>query len=87
MIGEMRTPDPRPFDPVRIEITSPGKQNGWPFYIVDFVEADGGRSDIYMGTDYAEAREAASWCADDGLLPVVDMIGAEPVEIYGGTIH
>lgn len=77
----------KPFDPVRVEITSPGTQGGRPFYVVDFVEADGGRSDIYMGLDHAEAQASAVWCADEGLLPVLDMTSAEPVEIHTGTVH
>ncbi len=87
MTAEIIPLHPKPFDPVRVEITSPGTQHGLPFYVVDFVEADGGRSDIYMGTDPVEAREAATWCSDDGLLPVFDMTSADPVEIPTGTIH
>ena len=87
MSAEIIPLHPKSFDPVRVEITSPGTQGGRPFYVVDFVEADGGRSDIYMGTDSAEAREAAVWCADDGLLPVLDMTGAEPVEVPTGSVH
>ena len=64
----------KPFDPVWVEITSPGTQGGRPFYVVDFVEADGGRADIYMGTDHAEAQEAARDCAG-GDMPVVDLVG------------
>ena len=75
------------FDPVRVEITSPGTQHGRPFYVVDFVETNGGRSDIYMGLDPVEARAAAIFCADDGLLPAFDLTGAEPVEILTGTLH
>ena len=62
-------------------------KDGRRFYEVDFVEADGGRSDIYSGPDPVEARAAAVWCSDDGLLPVLDMTGAEPVEIPTGAVH
>ncbi len=55
------------FDPVRIEITLRGTlPDGQRYFAVDFVEADGGRSDIYGGTDHIEARAAAVFCADDG---------------------
>lgn len=78
------------FDPVRIEITSPGTlRDGRRYYAVDFVEADGGRSDIYGGPDYDEARDAAVFCADGGdtTLPVLDLAGPLPSEIPVGTIH
>ena len=76
------------FDPVRIEITSPGTtRDGRRFYAVDFVEADGGRSDIYSGHDPEEARAAAIWCSDEGTLPVLDLMAAVPGEIPAGTIH
>ncbi len=65
----------KPFNPVRVEITSPGTQGGRPFYVVDFVEANGGRSDIYMGLNHAEAKEAARDCAG-AEMPVVDLVGA-----------
>lgn len=71
------------FDPVRVEITSPGTQHGRQFYVVDFVEADGGRADIYMGLDPVEARAAAVFCAEYGLLPVLDLAAAIPT----GTVH
>ncbi len=87
MTAEIIPLRPKPFDPVRVEITSPGTQHGRPFYIVDFVEADGGRSDIYMGVDSVEAFAVAIFCGDDGLLPVLDLTGAEPVEIPTGAIH
>ena len=76
------------FDPVRIEITSPGTlRDGRRFYTVDFVEADGGRSDIYSGADPLEAREAAVFCADGGALPVLDLVATLPGEIPTGTLH
>ncbi|RYC29305.1 hypothetical protein D3273_24655 [Lichenibacterium minor] len=69
----------KPFDPVRVEITSPGTQHGRPFYVVDFVEADGGRAGMWDGTDIVEAMEAAADCAG-GEMPVVDLVGAGMVQ-------
>lgn len=75
------------FNPVRVEITSPGTQHGRPFYMVDFVELNGSRSDIYMGLDHAEARAAAIFCSDEGALPVLDLTANAPGEIATGTVH
>lgn len=79
------------FDPVRVEITSPGTlRDGQRFYTVDFVETDGGRACMWDGTDPAEARQAARECADDGkggTLPVLDLATTVPGEIATGTVH
>ncbi len=75
------------FDPVRIEITSPGMlADSRRFYAVDFVEADRGRSDIYGDTDHLDARKAAVFSADDGALPVLDLAATAPGEIPTGTL-
>lgn len=66
----------RSSDPVRVEITSPGTQGGRRFYVVDFVEADGGRSCMWDGTDFDEAHDADRDCAGGG-MPVVDLVGTE----------
>ncbi len=78
------------FDPVRVEMTSPGTQDGQPFYVVDFVEADGARAGMWDGLDLDEARQAARECGDCGdgaTLPVLDLTGSESVEMYAGTLH
>ncbi len=75
------------FDPVRVELTSPGTQDGRPFYIVDYVEADGCRAGMWDGPDLDEARQAARECGEGGDFPVMDMTGAEPVEIPTGAVH
>ncbi len=63
------------FDPIRIEITSPGTQGGRRFYFVDYVESNGGRAGMWSGFDFDEARQAAHECAG-GEMPVVDFVGA-----------
>ena len=76
MTAETMELHPTPFDPVRIEITSPGaSKNGRRFYEVDFVEADGFRSGMWSGTDVSKALEAAAHCAN-GEMPIVDLVGA-----------
>ncbi len=75
------------FDPVRVELTNPGTQGGRPFYIVDFVEADGGRAGMWSGVDLDEARQAARECGEGGAFPVLDLTSAEPAEIPLGAVH
>ena len=66
----------RSFDPIRVEVSSPGTlRTGEPYYLVDYVEADGCRSGMWDGTDILEALEAAAHCAN-GEMPVVDLVGA-----------
>ncbi len=74
-------------NPARVEISSPGTQSGRPFYIVDYVEADGCRSSVWSGVDLDEARQAARECGEGGAFPVFDFTGAAPVEIPLGAIH
>ena len=64
----------RSSDPVRVEITSPGTlHDERPYYFVDYIEADGGRSCMWDGTDFDEAHDAARDCAGAG-MPVVDLV-------------
>jgi len=66
---------PKPtFDPIRVELTSPGTvADGRRIYFVDYVEADGCRSCMCSGHSYAEGIEAARECAA-GEMPVLDLV-------------
>ncbi len=74
------------FDPVRVELWSGTIGGAWR-YFVDYVEADGCRAGMWSGLDLDEARQAARECGEGGDFPVMDMTGAEPVEIAVGTVH
>ncbi len=66
---------PKPFDPIRVEVSSPGTlKTGEPYYLVDYVEADGCRSIMWDGTNSATALEAAADCAG-GKMPILDLVG------------
>lgn len=65
----------RGFDPVRVEVFSPGTlKTGERYYLVDYVEADGCRSGMWDGTDIVAALEAADHCAG-GEMPILDLVG------------
>lgn len=74
------------FDPVWVELSSPGTQHGLPFYVVDIVEADGGRACMWCGTDHSEAMAAAADCAEGG-LDAIDLTGATPNPLRTGSLH
>lgn len=79
-------PQANPFDPTRVELSSPGTQRGLPFYVVDIVEADGSRACMWCGTDREEAVNAAADCAEGG-LDAIDLTGAASRPIVAGMVH
>ena len=57
-----------------VEIISPGTlRDGQRVFFVDLVDADGGRLDVWQGTDYDEAILVAGDISA-GDLPVIDLV-------------
>lgn len=76
------------FDPVLVEITSPGTlRDGRRLYTVDYAEADGEGSVLWGGHDLAEAWRVAREIGAEDSLPVVDLTDAEATEIPVGPVH
>ncbi len=80
MTAEIIPLHPKFTEPVRVELSSPGTTNdGRPYYLVDYVDAEGGRCCMYDDGDFDRAMEAAVDCAV-GDVPVVDLVNVSMTE-------
>jgi hypothetical protein len=55
-------------------VISAGPRSGQPIYLVDMIDAVGGRLGIWDGGSYQAAREVLAECERDGLV-AVDLLG------------